>query len=291
MKKIVFSALALTVLAGTAMAQNTIEYRWVERHGQNTIGPGATPVASSAANQVGNGTDATIILTLEARVVGQGNALGLSTFGGSVTSTDPFNPTRNTAGNAQGFLSMASTQGGAPAGLHVNAAHANNNYSPSYVPYMDTDGNTLVAGRGIFNPFRQIANLGDNANGVANDNDGATAGLQNPANNVLQRLFGNMSAADYAAVDDNGGPARIGLGEFIPLFVVRYDVTDLTARNLDITFTGFITAFQGYASGQPVEAISDTAVSATYRITIVPAPGAAALLGLGGLVAARRRRA
>lgn len=289
MKKIVFSALAVAALAGAAQAQNTIEYRWVERHGQTTIGPGATPVAGATVAGVGTGTDATIILTLEARVVGQGNALGISTFGGDVVSNDPFNTTRNTGGNTQGFLSVASTQGGAPAGLHVNAAFSNSNWAPSYVPYPDGDGGFLGTGRGIFNPFRQIANLGDNAQGVANDNDGATAGLQNPTNNVLQRLFGNMSFGDYQNNED--GPGRLGLGSFIPLFVVRYDVTDLTARNLTITFNGFITAFAGYADGQPVQAISATGISTTYTVSIVPAPGAAALLGLGGLVATRRRRA
>ncbi|MBX3406359.1 MAG: hypothetical protein KF869_06310 [Phycisphaeraceae bacterium] len=289
MKKIVFSALALTALAGAAQAQNTIEYRWVERHGQNSIGPGAVPVAGATAAGVGTPTDATIILTLEARVIGQGNALGISSFGGDVNSTDPFNPTRNTGGNTQGFLSTTSTQGGAPAGLHVNAAFANTNWAQSYAPYPDGDGGFLSTGRGIMNPFRQIANLGDNAQGVANDADGATAGLQNPANNVLQRLFGNMSFGDFGNNED--GPARLGLGSFIPLFVVRYDVTDLTARSLVISFNGFISAFSGYADGQPVVAVADTAVSASYTINIVPAPGAAALLGLGGLVAARRRRA
>lgn len=283
MKKFALSALALVAFAGAANAQ-TIEFRWQERHGQNSIGPGAVPVAGDTASGVGNGTDATLILYLEARVTG-GNALGLSTFGGSVNTNDPFNPLRNTNGSQQGFLSGAA-DASAP-GTNVNNARSTSTWVPAFnQTWQDADENPLPPGRGIFNPFRQVANLGNAANGILDDADGTTPGLQSPANNAVINLFGNMAEADYNANSTN----NFGADGFIPLFVVRYDVTDLTARQLTFTFDGFVTAFSGFAGGLAVEAATVEGQT-SYTVNIVPAPGAAALLGLGGLVALRRRRA
>lgn len=286
MKKIVLSALAVAAFAGAASAQ-TIEFRWVERHGQASIGPGAV-VAPDAANVTGHtNTDATILLYLEARVTG-GNAAGISTFGGDVNTNDTFGTGRGS------FLGQATTQAGAPAGLLVNAGRSISAYAPSYQGYVDADGNALPAGRGVFNPFRQVANLGDNAQGVLNDTipdsagNPASLGLQLPTFNVVQRIFGNVAQGDYT--NNNTDGHQFGLGQYIPLFIVRYDVTNLTARTLTFTYNGFITAFSGFVAGQPVEAATVN-IAPTYTVTITPAPGAAALLGLGGLVAARRRRA
>ena len=282
MKKIALSVLAVVAFAGAANAQN-IEFRWVERHNQASIAPGAAPVVGDTSAGVGNGTDATLFLSLEARVVG--GTLGLSTFGGSVITNDAFNAVRNTSGNTQGFLTAPADA--SAAGSHVNSARATVNFNPNFnQPWVNADGDPLTAGRGIFNPFRQIANLGNAANGIADDTDGTTPGLQNPATNSLLNLFGNMAQADFTANAGND----FGNQGFIPLFITRYDVTDLTARTLTFTYEGFVTAFSGFVGGLPVEALTQN-ISATYTVSIVPAPGAAALLGLGGLLAARRRRA
>jgi uncharacterized protein (TIGR03382 family) len=280
-KKFALSALALVAFAGAANAQ-TIEFRWTERHGQTEIGPGALPIAGDTTS-VGNGTDGTLLLFLEARVVG-GNALGISTFGGNVVTNDPFNPTRNTNGSQQGFLSAAA-DASAP-GTNVNNARSTAAFAPSYGAWVNGDGDPLPAGRGVFNPFRQVANLGNAANGILDDVDGTTPGLQTPATNSVINIFGNMAQADF----DNNAGNNFGADGFIPLFIVRYDVTDLSARSLTFTYEGFVTAFSGFAGGLAVEAATVEG-STSYTVNIVPAPGAAALLGLGGLVALRRRRA
>jgi hypothetical protein len=280
-KKIVLSALAVAALAGAANAQ-TIEFRWTERHGQNSIGAGALPIAGDP-NNAGTVSDATLFLSLEARVVG-GGALGVSTFGGTVLTNDAFNPVRNTGGNAQGFFSAPNIDGSA-AGTQNAWARATSTFNTSYGAWVNGDGDTLAGGRGIFNPYRQIANLGTAANGIVDDTDLGTDGLQLPAVNSVINLFGNMAEADYSA-----NVANFEGDAFIPLFIVRYDVTDLSARQLTFTYDGFITAFSGFVEGAPVEALT-VEVTPTYTVNIVPAPGAAALLGLGGLLAARRRRA
>lgn len=282
MKNIVLSALAVATIAGAANAQ-TIEFRWTERHGQTMIGPGAVPIAGDP-NNAGSVSDATIFLSLEARVVNAGSVLGVSTFGGSVITNDAFNPVRNTGGNAQGFFSAANSDGSAAGTFNTNA-RATSTFNTSYGTWVNADDETLSSGRGIFNPYRQIANLGTAANGIVDDTDLNTPGLQSPAFNSALNLFGNMAQADYEP-----NVANFESGNFIPLFIVRYDVTDLTQRALTFTYNGFITSFTGFDNGAPIE---DTTVniSPSYTVQITPAPGAAALLGLGGLLAARRRRA
>jgi len=283
-KNIVLSALAVAAFAGAASAQNTIEFRWVERHGQTSIPAGAVPLVGDSA-VVGTGLDATILLALEARVSG-GNAIGISTFGGDVNTNQAY-----LSGSA--FFGTGSTQGGATPGTRVNNTRSSAVFETNYVGYVDVNGDPLGTGRGVFNPFRQIANLGDNAQGVLNDTNASLAGLQLPATNVVQRIFGNMANDVFL---DNSAAAEFGLvdadadDDYIPLFITRLDVTSLELRTITITYAGFITAFSSYANGQPVESTTST-ISTTYTVSVVPAPGAAALLGLGGLVVARRRRA
>lgn len=82
-------------------------------------------------------------------------------------------------------------------------------------------------------------------------------------------------------------------------------ITDGTAREFDITVTGPMQAVSGWFGTSSIEPedeetpgsvtftpvlFQNGTVSATFTIRVIPAPGAAALLGLGGLVAARRRR-
>lgn len=274
------SVAALCLCASASQAQQTIEYRWVERHGQTAIGPGAQ-VAPDGPTVVGHtDSDLTILLTLEARVVGQGPALGISTFIGNVVTNDPF-------GTHGAFMGQSATTPNVAPGLVVNSARATAAYAPSYQGYVDEDDNPLPAGRGIFNPFRQIANLGDISNGALNDNSGSMAGLQAPAFNGVYELFGNLAQADYTNNLNTG--AEFGLGVFVPLFAVRYDVNTIDLSQLTFTFTGYITSFSGFASGQPVEAQTIDA-STTYTVSIIPAPGAAAVLALAGVAAVRRRR-
>lgn len=82
-------------------------------------------------------------------------------------------------------------------------------------------------------------------------------------------------------------------------------ITDNTAREFELTIGGPMQAIRGWFGTSVIEPedeetpgsvtftpvlFVDGEASATFTIRVIPAPGAAALLGLGGLVAARRRR-
>jgi len=85
--------------------------------------------------------------------------------------------------------------------------------------------------------------------------------------------------------------------------VVLSDTT--TVRDITVNAAGLMQAIAGWTQIAVVEPtedeagfvtwtatsfVTDTSASAGFTIRIVPAPGAAALLGIGGLVATRRRR-
>lgn len=77
-----------------------------------------------------------------------------------------------------------------------------------------------------------------------------------------------------------------------PSNLVRFYGTEPLTGFMDGFFDAFVTP---PLSGQFVEAVIDRltqsgTVTLTYEYTVVPTPGALAMLGLGGLVAGRRRR-
>lgn len=111
----------------------------------------------------------------------------------------------------------------------------------------------------------EIALYGPDGNFIATDDDGATG------------LFSQLSfgAADPIPVAGDNLPGSAGLA--------------LAAGTYTIVTGGFNTTFASSLSGTFTAGTN----AGTYdlAVTFVPAPGAAALLGLGGLVATRRRRA
>lgn len=283
MKKIVLSALAVAAAAGMANAQN-IEFRWTERHGQTTINPGAVPAASNNFNGVGAATDATIWLVLEARLNSAGNPAlrGIGGGAGSITTGDSL-----LGGGA------FRNNGGAPPRI---ASSASATSVPTWLSTrehgQDDDGNYVIvtpaAGNAIFQPWRFIADLAPgNVTGNINANIGingitwAAAGAQ---------LFGLDAQGPNPAVNTE---AQFGKDAWAPIYTFQYNVTNLAERVIDFggTFAAF-TAFSSYdTNGVPNSVQVTNAAVPTYRVTVTPAPGAAALLGLGGLLAARRRRA
>lgn len=90
--------------------------------------------------------------------------------------------------------------------------------------------------------------------------------------------FGTGSGEQIGGIGfgDAGGPF-IGAGQ---------NGATLAAGDYYVVIGGFDTVF-----GASNFAVTAGAATGNYKLTIVPAPGALALLGLGGLVAARRRRA
>jgi hypothetical protein len=99
----------------------------------------------------------------------------------------------------------------------------------------------------------------------------------------------------FAYAANNGGPDAYFPG-------MRFFLNPGTnaARDITITVTGPMQAisswfFLGGEEGDSADLLPGSFVqgtaTGTFVVSIVPAPGAAALLGLGGLMAARRRRA
>lgn len=280
MKKIALSALALTALAGVANAQS-IEFRWVEIAGQNQVNIGATP-----STTVTNGTDSRIYLRLDARVSGNG-VNGLAGFGVDINTNDL--KTRGTF-----FASGATGR---------NLAPANDTTDGTASPRPDQSNSQL----GIYAPFRAAADAGlvnNDATGVANT-FASSADFANPIARMLGLAPSTAAAGFFDAGDpDNGIPpgdffgnsAVYGKDNFVPVLIFAYTVTDFTQRSITFSLS-FPSLPGGFTNQSPVDfpnsivELSLPSALPTYTLNVVPAPASAALLGLGGLVAARRRRA
>lgn len=102
---------------------------------------------------------------------------------------------------------------------------------------------------------------------------------------------GGVSFAELFSADAGGGITRSELLGGAPLFVGSdwsfYSFTTMTGPDVSGGVTIQFAAVTGAASGSTMQLFLDD-VSVTADV--VPAPGAMALLGLGGLVGARRRR-
>lgn len=133
---------------------------------------------------------------------------------------------------------------------------------------------------------------------------GSTDGPSNPANAIINTLFRSNNATP-AVLSFNTVPIAGGFQTTVSGFLVSdgtiYWYNPATANS---AMSAFFNDGTLYASGRiKVDGVltyitgDDTTPGAdfyngtiTYQLELIPAPGAAALLGLGGLCAARRRR-
>lgn len=269
MKKIVLSALALAAAAGVANAQS-LEYRIVERFNDTTVDVGDA-AATVSPGTAGNANDKTLWFVVQARVTGltggpeDFTTNGLGGFAGSVGITS------GGGGGAYKASGVAGT-GGNPTNTSPS------NFRPEGNPYGWGSGAALYA------PFRLVSDLGAGGNG--------TRGSVNA--DSLTDIVGATGGAALANLTDGVTPnAAWAVGDWVSVYTFQYDVTDFTARTVvfQTNFVGstYFTSIDG--QGIPNAIVFGQETQGSYTVTITPAPGAAALLGLGGLVAARRRRA
>lgn len=293
MKKIVLSALAVAAAAGVAnadinfrivgiYANPTADSQAAAGHaetGLNTFGSslfinnramnqsivttGAGFRAAVNANGDFDGTHAIdasggvgqrIIFVLQAQHTGVPNGLGFATVGGAITTTE----------------------------AAANAVMTRYRETAQNTEGIDFEEPAVSYVNGHFRPYNALANLGDpedpNANGLVDASGGTWAvtliqGLQTGANPtpLVAGTWDNVYAFSYTNMSDTPR-------------VVTFNFADIA---------GFSSVYDGINQdqGQPNPVPSGNIGTASFSLAIVPAPGAAALLGLGGLLAARRRRA
>lgn len=301
MKKIVLTALAVAALAGTAMAQQT-EVRIV------ALG-GAVPAGSNGIVLANGAPSATVNLAVQVRVTGSTANHFVSSWGGSIRAVGELDTYGSLA-----LRTMSTNPTGATFDADMNLVtfpqpvnRANNANGAA------TSGTAAL--NGLLDAYR---NLG--INGTINPG-GADGTPNQEIFNIAARLQGDQliraqGVSPYTPFvpgpPSTGGtfgdpvnppsPQVVdffgGNGNWVDVFRFAYTINETTTARTtefklipaDFGFTNqwvFTSGLWGVIDqlGQPG---SNTGFSIT--VEEVPAPGAAALLGLGGLIAARRRR-
>jgi len=269
-KKFVVSALALATLAGLANAQ-AVQFRIRERNNtillDNTSGPVTAFGGAGSSTAVPAANSRTLWFIVEAQVTGV------------TASTSSF------YGGLAGFAGSLDVPSGAGGGaFRFNAAGFN--ASPATFRLLGT-GATLFpnSGRGIYQPYTLVRDLGEVATGVRAAGD-------TRIDQIVGAFGGSALAGQYS--DNATAPSdatTFGLGAWQAIYTFQYDVTSLTARTLTFRTNLDGDAFNAIDLQNVPTSIAAVDTQGSYSVNIIPAPGAAALLGLGGLLVARRRRA
>jgi hypothetical protein len=270
-KKIVLSALALAAAAGVANAQ-TLEYRIVERF-NDTVVDQADAAPTASAGTVGTAADKTLWFVVQARVTGLAGGAGdftvhgLGGFAGAVNIT---------TGGGGGSFKATGTAG--------TGGNPTNNSPSNFYPASGAPNPGFGTGAALYSPFRLVSDLGAGGNGTR----------ASVAANALTDIVGATGGAALANLTDGiFDNSNWGVNTWVNVYTFQYDVTAFNARTVTFqtSFVGstFFNAVDG--SGVPNAIPFQGESQGSYTVTITPAPGAAALLGLGGLLAARRRRA
>jgi len=278
MKNLVLSVLAVAALAGTANAQARLELRLVRQSG-NVTTPAGAGVTDVDINNVYSGAPGDVLrFELQYRVV-------------DLDDTDDITP----AGLSSGTINISTTTGTLTrAQLSRFEAQLAATTPPTST---DTSGLPTPAAnsgrRGLHAPFRGgLADANNNdlpANGIVNVDTNADPNLYTPGpGNTL------LSITPVSVSQNNQGNANNGIDNsgWYGLYSFNYTVgatnTFVVAAAIADPQTG--NSYGYFNDGVAVPVTSQVSTGASYRI-IVPAPGAAALVGLGGLLVARRRRA
>ncbi|HMN40938.1 MAG TPA: PEP-CTERM sorting domain-containing protein [Phycisphaerales bacterium] len=274
------SAIALAALAGTVTAQSSIDYRIVERTGQTEA----------------NAVDGVLDLAIQARVNG-GAALGGFGFNAVIPGEPDANGTLQFGRITDGLGNYVNTFGvGGVVGQHglakqysylagISSAF-NGQINLSNGTFTNTPGNQeigLITGSALGGALTGAPGFDPDGEGNPSTWSGYGVGAIPPA---------GATATLPAAI----GATYFAQGQFIDIYRFRYTVTNFANRALVFTLEGLTSqTFNSlaYAGGQwGIDSATFTGqVNLTpLTVQVVPAPASAALLGLGGLVAARRRR-
>jgi hypothetical protein len=270
-KNVVVSALAIAALAGSAFAQDAVrlELRLVSQ-----MGTPSNPASPVTSQDVLTHTDTTSGIGVARRFEVQYRIVDLN-------DGDTIVP----AGLTAGSLRLVAT-GGTLEKAILSRQEARNPSAgtPALIPVsqsvnLDTD-NYIISGaagspwRGMHQPFRGGFN-------PTSDNNQASNGTLSPDSMTLS---GIVPLVLVQTDQNDGGWYGLYSFNFLPTagsgtVMVSFDADTTTGNR-----------FGYFNDGNPAPLNSGNATTDSANI-LVPAPGAFALLGLGGLLANRRRRA
>ena len=275
----VLSACIVASIAGAAQAA-TVEFRIVERRGQ---------VAWTGTAQPAGTNDAILNFSVLARVVGGVSGEALGNFGFDLVSNDA-------TGNGAFTKALISNADG------------------TYAPSTTYSNNATVGRGGLARPYSYLAGISPEFNGVINMTSGSF--IQNPLVEDLGLITGSptgQALLDVADTDFDGlpdtypgsgttapldpalGSAYFGATGFVAVYNFNYTIASNAIRTITFsvanaqaqTFLSLAVANGVWGPANPQNA---TTLASGALVAVTPAPGAAALLGLGGLMVARRRR-
>lgn len=329
MPKTLCAVLSAFAFAPAALGQSpygSVEFRWRERalgvqpvsfgaQATPVVSPGATPFTGAAADGTSDPTninDLRFVLILEARVT---RAAGNSDLGGL-------------GGMAFNLVSSATRSDGRFAASPVSGSADRRNSASSAtsvatLPNPSGPGVVLPTGatelpgsqtnasldRGVFAPFRRVADLGGkNQPAIGMQNLSTVGPLAN--NPTLENIVIGASVDPLTYVDEDSGlpgpyfgrNEYYGLNNWVPVFTTVYNVTayssfpwvDITAQiSVNTATDSGIRGFRGFNNPQGVDSWQiDTSGVPTFRIWFFPTPGTAmSVLVFGSLAGLRRRRA
>jgi hypothetical protein len=277
-------------LAASALAQPVVELRLVV---DGT--PGAPNVAGITYSPFNNSAATPVGITVQARVLRPDGATnwGISGMGGgAVNSTPP--------------------DFGNPANISVNDPGGNG--------LLQRGQSSSASLWGAFTPFRGLFQATENSATSGNNRaTGNATGAQLPSTLVRNGFIDTNASGDGRIRGMDLGYGTAATGRATPIATRSNDAgaTDnwqnlyrfvfvpdsASARDVIITISAVLRFFETQIindQGTPepeddqytyIASTANFARTASITLTYIPAPGAAALLGLGGLVAARRRRA
>lgn len=273
------SAVAVVSCALAAHAQ-TVEFRIVERTSQ-TQATLLDPVLDLAVQARFNGANSLGGFYFDIRILGEQESRGSLARGGITNLDGTYDPTINT-GTVVGRHGLARQ--------YSYVATVNPNFNGLINTSSATFTNTAEQEIGLITAYAQSSPMLQTP-GIDVDQDG------NP-----DTWSGNGSGITPPNLATASMPAAVattyfGNNQFIDVYRFRYTVTDFAARTLQFRVTG-VAAEQFiqlvFSSGQwsvQNSTVSSTAiVSSGVNISVIPAPGAACLLGIGALTLTRRRR-
>jgi len=310
MKNVVLSALAVAALAGTAVAQPVrLEFQIVR---VSPTVPGTTAATRLTLQGLPNDSvtttsGTTMRFQLQYRILNlvpdvyvppvlddNGDVITPGYFSAGDGAPDSMGHFPNAI--VPDGLSSASINITSGLGRLQRALLSNNQNIAAGTPplYPDASGNQGTR-RGLVNPYRggmSDSNINDlPSNGITNDDSNADPALYGtgPANTLL--------SITPVAINSNAHQGNeLFYGNPNSAWYDLYCFTYTAGASNDVINVGAIpdpqtgNTFGYFSDSNAVPLTSTNSGTASYRI-IVPAPGAAALVGLGGLLVARRRRA